>query len=107
MDTFGIRDLRERSGDLTRTAEAGQLAVITKRDNPLMVGVPFTRELLEQGVGLNLAIHLFKNDVITLSKSARMANKPLAEFIQILGVMGIDAVDYDPDELDNDLSQLD
>ncbi|WP_263079882.1 UPF0175 family protein [Endozoicomonas sp. Mp262] len=103
---FGIRDLRERSGDFSRTAEAGQLAVITKRDTPLMVGVPFTQELLEQGVAVNLAVQLYKNQAITLAKAARIANKPLAEFIQIIGLMGIEAVDYSPDELDSDLDIL-
>ncbi|MGI2027817.1 UPF0175 family protein [Endozoicomonas acroporae] len=67
-----------------------------------MVGVPFTEYLLEQGVGINFAIHLFKNQIVTLTKAARIAYKPLAEFIQILGVMGVDVVDYDPDELERD-----
>ncbi len=106
MEMFGIRDLRERSGDFSRTAEAGQLAVITKRDTPLMVGVPFTQELLEQGVAVNLAVQLYKNQAITLAKAARIANKSLAEFIQIIGLMGIEAVDYSPDELDSDLDIL-
>lgn len=106
MEMFGIRDLRERSGDFSRTAEAGQLAIITKRDTPLMVGIPFTKELLEQGIGVNLAVHLFQNKLATLAKAARIANKPLAEFIQILGAMGVDVVDYDPDELDRDLNAL-
>ena len=106
MEMFGIRDLRERSGDLTRAAEAGQLTIITKRDTPLMVGIPFTRELLEQGVGVNLAIHLFQNRLATLAKAARIADKPLAEFIQMLGAIGINVVDYDPDELDRDLNSL-
>lgn len=72
-----------------------------------MVGIPFTRELLEQGVGVNLAIHLFQNRLATLAKAARIADKPLAEFIQMLGTIGINVVDYDPDELDRDLNSLD
>ena len=63
MQTFGIRDLRKRSGELTRTAESGQMALITCRDKPLLLGIPFTEELLEQGVALNLAIHLFRNNM--------------------------------------------
>lgn len=30
MDTFTIRDLRERTGDLVRHAEAGKLSLVTK-----------------------------------------------------------------------------
>nr|MDT0251822.1 UPF0175 family protein [Endozoicomonas sp.] len=106
MKTFGIRDLRERSGDLTRTAQSGQMALITCRDKPLLLGVPFTAELLEQGVGLNLAIHLFKNGVITLAKGARIAGLPLVDFIQALGTLGIAVVDYDPDDMESDLENL-
>ncbi|WOG27510.1 UPF0175 family protein [Endozoicomonas sp. 8E] len=106
MEMFGIRDLRERSGDFSRTAESGQLAMITKRDTPLMVGIPFTKKLLEQGIDLNLAIHLFQNRLFTLAKAARIASKSLTEFIHVLGTMGIDVVVYDPDELDRDLDSL-
>ena len=106
METFGIRDLRERSGDLTRTAESGQMALITCRDKPLLLGIPFTKELLEQGVALNLAIHLFRNGVVTLAKGARIARVPLADFIQMLGTQGIPVVDHDPEDLDSDLDNL-
>lgn len=30
METFTIRDLRERTGELVRGAEAGQLSLVTK-----------------------------------------------------------------------------
>ncbi|WP_252177351.1 UPF0175 family protein [Endozoicomonas sp. 4G] len=71
-----------------------------------MVSIPSTKKLLEQEIDLNLAIHLFQNRLITLAKAARIANKPLTEFIQVLGSMGIDVVDYDPDELNRDLDSL-
>jgi prevent-host-death family protein len=41
METFTVRDLRERTGDLIRGAEAGQLAVVTKHGRPVFVAVPF------------------------------------------------------------------
>lgn len=106
METFGIRDLRERSGDLTRTAESGQMALITCRDKPLLLDIPFTEELLEQGVALNLAIHLFRNNVVTLAKGARIARVSLADFIQMLGTQGIPIVDHDPEDLDSGLDNL-
>ena len=98
METFGIRDLRERSGDLTRTAESGQMALITCRDKPLLLGIAFTEELLEQGVAPILAIHLFRNGLVTLAKGARIARVPLADFIRMLGTQGTPAVDPDPQD---------
>ena len=107
MDTFGIRDLRERTGDLTKVAESGHLAVITKRDKPFMVGIPFTEDLLKQGVDLNLAMHLYSEGVISIAKAAKLARCPLEVFIQKLGHCGVDAVTYDGDELDEELQHLD
>lgn len=106
METFGIKDLKERSGDLTRTAESGQMALITCKDKPLLLGIPFTDKLLEQGVAINLAIHLFRNDVVTLSKGARIAQIALVDFIRLLGTQGIHVVDHDPEDLDSDLENL-
>ena len=106
MEMFGIGDLRERSGDLTRTAEAGQLAVLTKRDRPFMLGVPFDERLLREGVNNNLAVHLFSQGVLSLPKAARLSDYSLEEFIQKLGYLGVDAVDYDPDEVDEELANF-
>ena len=53
MDTFSVRDLRERIGELTRDAESGRLSLVTKRGRPLFVAVPFSEELLKEGVGSN------------------------------------------------------
>jgi len=40
MQTFSTRDLRERSGELSREAEAGHLSLITKRGQPLNADAP-------------------------------------------------------------------
>ncbi|WP_422136931.1 UPF0175 family protein [Endozoicomonas sp. ALD040] len=71
-----------------------------------LLGIPFTDQILEQGVAINLAIHLFRNDVVTLAKGARIARVPLGDFIQILGAQGIPVVDHDPADLDSDLENL-
>ena len=106
MEMFGIRDLRERSGDLTRAAEAGKMVVLTKRDRPLMVGTPFSENLLKEGISINIAVHLFSQGVISLGKAARLAELPLETFIQKLGHLGVPVVDYDPEELEQELKNL-
>ncbi|WP_263079369.1 UPF0175 family protein [Endozoicomonas sp. Mp262] len=106
METFGIRDLRERSGELTRLAEAGQLALLTKRDRPLMVGVPFNETLINENINLCMAVHLFSQGIITSGKAARLAQLPLETFIEKLGHLGIPLVDYQPEDLDQELDNL-
>lgn len=103
MHTFSIRDLRERSGELTREAEAGRLSLITKRGQPLMVALPFSDTLLDRGARVALAEHLFKEGVLSLGKAARMAGMPYVLFSEHLSRIGIPVVDYPPDELEEEL----
>jgi prevent-host-death family protein len=106
MDSFTIRDLRERTGELVRNAEAGQLSVVAKHGHPLFVAVPLDAHLLESGVGVALACRLFAEKALSLGKAAKLAGLSPEAFIAQLGVMGIPAVDYPPDELDSELDIL-
>ena len=73
MDAFTISDLRERTGELMRDAEAGKLSIVTKHGQPVFVAVPFNETLLKEGVGGALAVKLFDDDVISLGEAAKLA----------------------------------
>ncbi len=103
MDTFTIRDLRERTGELVRDAESGQLSVITKHGRPVFVAVPFDETLIKSGVGLSLAIKLFKDDVLSIGKAAKLADCSIARFTEELAKQDIPAVQYSTDELEDEL----
>ncbi len=106
MDSFTIRDLRERTGELVRDAEAGRLSVVTKWGRPIFVAVPFDDVLLEQGVKVALAAKLYTDGVVTLSRAARVAGVSTEAFIEKLGALGVPVVDYPPEELDQELGNL-
>ena len=106
METFSIRDLRERTGELVREAEAGHLSVVAKHGRPLFVAVPMDEHLLKEGVAVALAIRLFAEKVVSLGKAAKLARLPIEDFITRLGAMGIPAIDYPPEELDEELAVL-
>ncbi len=103
FDVFTVRDLRQRSGDLLRDAEQGRLSLITKHGRPAILAVPFDERLLEQGIHRNLALHLFETGQATLAQSAKLAGVPVEGFIELLGELGIPAVDYSPEELAEEL----
>ena len=107
MQTFTIRELRERSGDLSREAEEGRLALVTRHGQPLFVSVPFTHELLEAGVHTALAVGLFKEGALTPSRAAKLAQMSLPQFLAHLSDQGIAVVDYDPAELEQELAVFD
>jgi len=107
MQTFSIRELRERSGELSREAEAGRLALVTRHGQPLFVSVPFTGDLLEAGVHAALAVSLFKNGDLTPARAAKLARMSLPRFLAHLSAQGIAVVDHEPAELRQELATFD
>jgi len=107
METFTIRDLRERTGELVRNAEAGHLAIVAKHGHPLFVAVPLDEHALANGLSVALACRLFAERALSLGKAARFAGLSNEAFMAQLGAMGIAAVDYPADELDAELGVLD
>ncbi len=103
VDVFSARDLRQRSGELLKDAENGQLALITKHGRPAILAVPFDERLLDLGVHRALALHLFENGQLTLVQAAKLAGVAAEEFVVLLGEVGVPAVDYPPQELDDEV----
>jgi prevent-host-death family protein len=89
MDTFTVRDLREHTGALIHDAEEGKLSLITKHGRPVFLAVPFTQDILELGLRPALAIKLYKEEVLTLEKAAKLAGSTIESFIEKLGQLGI------------------
>lgn len=106
MESFNIRDLRERTGELVRNAEQGKLAVVAKHGHPLFVAVPLDEALLRFGVGVALAIRLFQDGTISLGKAAKLSGMPYEGFVEQLASLGIAAVESSPDELDGELAAI-
>lgn len=106
MHTFNIRDLRQRTGQLVREAESGELSLVMKYGRPVFVAVPMNRRLLEHGVHEALAVKLYDEGVLSLNKAARLADLPVERFLQALAAADIDVVDYSAEELDQELEHF-
>jgi predicted HTH domain antitoxin len=87
-----------------KDAELGQMAVITKHGRPAILAVPFDRQLLDLGVHRALALKLYEGRHLPMAQAAKVAGMPLDEFIDLLGTVGLAAVDYPPDELADELN---
>jgi len=104
METFSIRDLRERTGELVRQAESGHLSIVAKHGRPLFVAVPMNQHLLTHGVAVAMAARLFAEKTVSLAKAAKLSGLSQEAFIERLGAMGIPAVDYPQEEIDAELA---
>ena len=106
MNTFSIRDLRERTGELVRTAEAGQLSVVAKHGHPVFIAVPFSESLLANGVNVALAVRLYQDHMLSMGRAAKIAGMHLESFMECLAGLGVPVIDYDSAALDEDLAAL-
>lgn len=106
MDTFTVRDLRERTGELIRDAESGKLSVITKHGRPVFLAVPFDELLIREGIGLALAVRLFQQAEISLGKAARLAGMDRQDFMGELARRGIPLIHQSEAELEDELEQF-
>jgi predicted HTH domain antitoxin len=107
MDTFTVRDLRERTGELVRACEAGSLSLLTKHGRPLCITVPMDDLLLRHGVPSALAVQLYRSQSVSMGVAARIAGLELERFMELLGALGIAVIAYDPAELEQELAALD
>ena len=106
MHIFSARDLRERTEDLLKAAEAGELSVVARHGQPVFVAIPFDEYLLTAGVNTALAVKLFQENVISLGKAAKFAGMAKIEFVEFLGTKGIPAEHYSVSDLDEELARI-
>lgn len=106
METFTVRDLREHTGALIHGAEAGNLSLVTKHGHPVFLAVPFTEDLLELGLRPIMALKLFREGALPLGKAAKLSGQSVEEFIDMLGHMGIPVVNYNPEDLSEELKNF-
>lgn len=107
MKSIGVRALRENPGVLSQSAKKGEYVLITNRSNPVSLSVPFTDKLIEVGVHISLAVKLYEEQVLTLSKAATLASMSSEAFLAELALLGVVVADQSPEELSADLSVLD
>ena len=106
MKTIGVRALRENPGVLSQYADKGEFVLVTNRNKPISLSVPFSDELIESGVHINVAVVLYEEDVLTLTKAAKLARLPVEAFMKKLVSLGVVSVDQSVEELDSDLNNL-
>lgn len=106
MKAIGVRALRENPGVLSQYAGKGEFVLVTNRNKPISLSVPFSDELIESGVHINIAVILYEDGVLTLTKAAKLARLPVEGFMKKLVSLGVVSVDQSVEELDSDLNNL-
>jgi prevent-host-death family protein len=106
MRTFTIRDLRDRTSELVRDAEAGKLSIVTKHGQPVFIAVPFGESLFKSGVNTALAVQLFDESRISLGQAVKLAGLSHSCFIDLLGTLQIPVARPEPSEIEQELADF-
>ena len=91
---------------MSREAESGNVSLVTKHGQPLLLSVPFDEVVVESGVHVSLAVNLFKAGNLSTGMAARVARMSPLQFIELVSNLGIPVVDYPPGELAEELAQF-
>ena len=104
MQAIGIKELQTNPAILTKSLEAREYSMITKRSKPIGIALAFDDEVLTLGLQKALLLEAYKNSLLSLgqlSKSLKISKK---ETLFLLSLMGIDVIDYD---FKDDLKSMD
>jgi predicted HTH domain antitoxin len=107
MKTVNVSGLKNNPTEALRESHH-DVVIVMNRDKPdaLMVGLDSPGMLQMKGVRAALATALFRDGQLSLARSARVAQMPVADFIAHLSRLGIAAIRLDATETGRDLDTL-
>jgi len=104
MQTIGIKDLQINPAILTRSLEADEYTMITKRSTPIGLAISFNDTIITEGLKTSLMVDAYKQGLLSLGQVAKALEMPKEKVMKMLSMMGIDVIDYD---FEDDIKNLD
>lgn len=108
MHTVNVSGLKNNPSEALRHARDDMVLVMNRnKPDTLMVSLKHTKALEMSGVRAALATALFRHGELSLTRSAKLAEMPLANFIAHISRLGIPVITQDEDEVIQDMDTLD
>lgn len=95
MQTIGIKDLQINPAILTRSLEASEYTMITKRSKPIGLAISFDDKIVTEGLKTALMADAYKNGYLSLGQVAQALNTSKEKTMKMLSTLGIDVIEYD------------
>lgn len=107
MKTVNVSGLKNNPSEALRMAH-DDMVLIMNRNEPdaLMIGLKSAKIIGMPGVRKALATALFKEGNLSLARSAKLADMPLADFIAHVSRLGISVIDQTAEEVQQDMDTL-
>jgi len=98
MQTIGIKELQTNPALLTRSLEADEYTMITKRSKPIGMAFSFDDTIVTDGLKTALMVDAYKKSYLSMGQFANALNISHEEGMKLLSMMGVDVIDYDFDD---------
>ena len=98
MNIIGIKELQTNPGKLSQSFSKHEYMLITRRGKPFGVALPFSSDLMEQGLQPWMALKAFEAGNLSLGQLATSLGKNKAATLEMLGQLKIPVADYDLQE---------
>ncbi len=95
MQTIGIKDLQINPAILTRSLEADEYTMITKRSKPIGLAISFDDKIVTEGLKTALMVDAYKNGYLSLGQVSKALELDKQKTMKLLSTMGLDVIDYD------------
>ncbi len=107
MKTVNVSGLKNNPSEALRMAH-DDLVLVMNRNEPdaLMIGLKSSNIIGMPGVRKALATALFKDDDLSLARSAKLADTPLADFIAHVSRLGIPVINQTAEDVQQDMDTL-
>ena len=104
MQTIGIKELQTNPALLTRSLEADEYTMITKRSKPIGMAFSFDDKIITDGLKTALMIDAYQKSLLSLGQLSKALELSKRETMKMLSLANIDIIDYDFKE---ELEELD
>lgn len=107
METVNVSGLKNNPSAALRKAHEG-VVVVMNRDRPdaLLVGIEAAGVLDSKGIRPALATALFRDGHLSLTRSAKLAEMTVGQFVSHVSRLGIPAVRLNAKETQQDIDTL-
>ena len=95
MQTIGIKELQTNPALLTRSLEADEYTMITKRSKPIGMAFSFDDTIITDGLKTALMIDAYKKGFLSMGQFANALEIEHEDAMKLLSIMGVAVIDYD------------
>jgi len=106
MQTIGIKELQTNPALLTRSLEADEYTMITKRSKPIGMAFSFDDRIITDGLKTALMIDAYEKSLLSLGQLSKALELSKRETMKMLSLANIDIIDYDFKEELEDLDSF-